>query len=441
MDGNRRTGSSIYRFLRAALVLLFAETAWAGPGAPGISDGFSANLRALSFVEAQFPALSTQNPENAFLHLHRYSAAFELRPDLYYDGPAASAVFKPRFTSTWRWWEDGAPEDERDRLTKAFVNEWRVQAAPHGALFLSIGKEKLLWGPAFLASPSNILFENAEKTDPKAEVEGRHLAKMLYLSSGEVTITALTGTERDDAVTQGSDDPLRAVKLDWVGASAAVSLVGYARRDGRLRLGSYGQWTASDGLLLYYDGIVTRGTDGLYPSADPVDPLGGQLVERYDGSRRLYPTVVAGGGYTFLSGSTVSMEFLYNRPGYGDTDAEEYYRLRAEAGDHYFDGGPLAGLSSRMLGGTAETGLLYLRRYYLMGQYQVREAGEVMDLIVRYVHGIEERAGQASAIIEWKLTDRLQLFSVAMMSIDRGKTTEFNAVLDRRFLAGVEHHF
>ena len=40
------------------------------------------------------------------------------------------------------------------------------------ALFLSFGKEKMLWGPSFLASPSNILFADIEKINPKTEVEG-----------------------------------------------------------------------------------------------------------------------------------------------------------------------------------------------------------------------------------------------------------------------------
>jgi hypothetical protein len=106
-----------------------------------------------------------------------------------------------------------------------------------------------------------------------------------------------------------------------------------------------------------------------------------------------------------------------------------------------FDGGLLAALSARTLGQAANTGLPFLRRYYLMGQYQLREIGDALDIIVRYTHGLEERAGQASTILEWKLTDRVQFFNINMLSVDRGKETEFNAVLDRSFLAGVEIHF
>ena len=402
---------------------------------------FSSNIRALLYGEAQYPAHSSQNPDNAFLHLYRYSGTMELRPDLFYDSDLVSAVFKPRFTSSSRWWEDGAAKGEQDNLTRAFVNEWRVQVKPLSSLFISFGKEKLLWGPAFLSSPSNILFKDTEKINPKTEVEGKYLARVMYLPSAAFTITALSETQRDDTQAQGNDNPVRAVKADWVGSNAALSLIGYFKQDDRFRFGSYGQWTASDAVLLYYDGIFSRGTDALYPASDPANPLGGTFTDRYKASDRLFATAVVGGGYTFLSGSTLNLEFLYNGQGYGDADAAEYYRLRNAAGEHYFDGGLMSALSGRTLGQTINTGLPYLRRYYVMGQFQVREIGNVLDISVRYIHGLEERAGQASTILEWKLSDRVQFFNINMVAINGGKETEFNAILDRSFMAGIEVHF
>jgi len=59
---------------------------------------------------------------------------------------------------------------------------------------------------------------------------------------------------------------------------------------------------------------------------------------------------------------------------------------------------------------------------------------------VRYVHGIEERAGQASTIVEWKLTDRIEFFDVNAIAVG-GSNTEFSSVLRGSFMAGVEVHF
>lgn len=430
-------------FLFAVFMMLPINASGEEQTQQNANNPFSSNVRALLFTDTQYPAHSSQNPDNAFLQLYRYSGTVELRPDLFYDGPMVSAMFKPRLTSSSSWWEDGIAKGDRDNLTRAFVNEWLVQAKPLSSLFVSFGKEKLLWGPSFLASPSNILFKDTEKINPKIEVEGKYLARVMYLPSAAVTITGLSETQHDDALTQVNDNPVRAVKADWVGSNAALSVIGYFKRDDRFRFGTYGQWTATDAVLLYYDGIVSRGTDALYPASDPANPLGGTFTRRYEGSDRIFATAVVGGGYTFLSGSTFNLEFLYNGQGYGNADADEYYRIRHAAGDHYFDGGLMSSLSARTLGQTVNTGLPFLRRYYLMGQFQVREISNVLDIAVRYTHGLEERAGQASTILEWKLSHRVQFFNINMVSIDRGKEkeTEFNSILAWSFMAGIEVHF
>jgi hypothetical protein len=417
------------------------HAAVAGQQNSGIGGEFSSNIRTLLFFDAQYPAHSSQNPDNAFLKLYRYSAAADVRPDFFWESPAFEAVFKPRFTASYSWWEDGVAKGETDGHSRFFVNEWRVQVKPASTLFLYFGKEKLLWGPSFLASPSNILFKDTEKINPKTEVEGKYLARLMYLPSTTLTLTAITETQRDAATVQASDHPIRALKVDWVGANAAVALIGYDQQDDRFRLGSYAQWTASDAILLYYDGIVSRGTDALYPVQDQTSPLEGAFVKKYDDSGRLFSTVTVGGSYTFLSGSTFSLEFLYNGQGYDDAEAGEYYRLRQNANDHFFDGGLLSGLSQKTLGESLSTGSPFLRRYYVMGQFQVREIKNALDVIVRYTHSLEERAGLASSILEWQLTDRIQFFNINTVSIDRGKETEFNAVLEKSFMAGIEVHF
>lgn len=441
MKGVQRKRRSIRLLLCAVLVAMPLEALAEEQAGQSTNDGLSYNVRALLYGEAQDPAHSSQNPDNAFLNLYRYSGTLELRPDLFYDSTVMSAVFKPRFTSSQIRWEDGAAKDDRDTLTEASVNEWRVQVKPHAVLFISFGKEKLLWGPSFLTSPSNILFKDTEKINPIAEVEGRYLARLMYLPNAALTLNAISETQRDADGSQANANPIRALKADWVGATASISLIGYVQQEDRFRLGSYGQWTASDALLLYYDGIVFRGSDALYPSPDLGNPLGGTLVPRYDGSDRLFATVDVGGAYTFLSGSTFSLEFLYNGQGYDDADAAEYYRLRDRAAAHFFDGGLMSALSTRTLSLTLNAGMPFLRRYYLMGQYQLREIKNVLDIIVRYTYSIEEHAGVASTIIEWRLSDRVQFFNINMLSSDRGKQTEFNAILNKSFMAGIEVHF
>jgi hypothetical protein len=424
------------------IVVLFIHTLVAEAAEPATSpDWLTKNIRVLTTFDYQDPSRSTQNPDNAFARLYRYSGEVALRPDLIVDTPIVSWSFKPRVTYFYRWWKDGVTKGETDQEARFFVNEWMIQPKPTDNLFFSFGKQKLLWGNSFLVSPSNILFRDTEKVNPKAEVEGKYLARVTWLPSSKVTVNLISRTQKEENVLGETAQPIRAVKVDVVGGSYLVSLISYFQQHERFRLGSYGQWTASDAVVLYYDGIVSRGSDVLYPIIDPNLPLSGEFQRINADSSGLFPIVTAGGSYTFLSGETLNLEFLYNGSGYNNSEADAYYQLRQNGATHFFDSGVIGALSHLTLAQSLTTGSDLLRRYYLMAQVQSREIQNVLNIIVRYTHGLEEHAGQASSIIEWKMTDRLEFFNINTVAVSRGRNTEFNALLDRSFLAGIEAHF
>lgn len=407
----------------------------------GTDDSFSFNVRALTFFDAQSPARSTQNPNNSFLNLYRYSGEAQVRPDFFFEKTALSAVFKPRLVSSYRWREAGAANEENPWQNKGFVNEWRLQVQPFSQFYLSFGKEKLLWGPSFLANPSNLLFKDTEKANPYTEVEGKYLAKIVYVPSAAVTVSLIAETQERVNVLKEKVQPLQALKIDCMGSNFLLSLIGYSWIDDRFRMGSFGQWTVSDALVLYYDGIVTKGTDVLYPVKDGNLPLGGDFSKKLDDSNRLFTTVTTGGSYTFLSGGTLSIEFLYNGQGYNRGESDDYYKLRQGASDHFFDSSSLAGLSRNMLGKALNNGLPFLKRHYLMGQFQIREIKNVLDLTLRYAHNMEEGAGLASTIVEQRISDRILLFNLNTVAIHNGKDTEYNSIIDKSFMIGMEFHF
>ncbi len=431
-------------FLIITIQLVSPFTLWASSDQKPLSfldsakQGFSYSSRALLLVDTQDPGNSTQNPDNAFLRLYRYSGELHVRPDLFLELPYVSGLFKPRAMAYYRWRKDGVTAGETDSDSRFFVNEWRMQVRPVSELFLSFGKEKLLWGSSFLASPSNLFFKDTEKTRPKNEIEGKYLAKIQYLPNDVVTFSLISNTQRQE------DDgfrPLHALKTEVMGDNFLVSLIGYEQRESRFRMGSFGQWTASDSVILYYDGIVKKGSDALYPKQDPGLPFGGEFVKKFEDSSRLFFTTVAGGSYTTLSGSTMTLEFLYNSEGYGDAEAREYYDLRKNASDHYFDNSPLSGLSQKTLAESLTTGLPFLRRYYLMVQYQEREIKNVLDVILRYAYSIEEDSGAATTIVEWKLSDRMSIFNVNNISTRNDKNNEYNSLIRNSFMLGIEAHF
>jgi hypothetical protein len=427
-------------YIVIVVLLWFSTVTSALAEQKSVETPFSYNLNALVFGNAQYPSHTTQNPDNAFLGLYHYSTELDLRPDFYWEQPEVSALFKPRFTTTQSWGEDGEMRSRNDRTSRAFVNEWRVQANPLERVFVSFGKEKLLWGPSFIASPSNILFKDTEKLNPKTEVEGKYFAKAIYVPNNAVTVNFITETEEQKNAMDETQRPIQAIKTDVVGSDYQISVIGYYRQLDRFRIGSYGQWTASDAIILYYDGIVSPGTDALYPVPDPTSPFGVSLAKKYDDSNRLFTTATVGGSYTYLAGPTLNIEFLYNGQGCDDQQAKGYYALRRNAGNLFFDASPLAGLSQMTLNETFNTGLPFLRRYYVMGQVQVREIKNVLDVYLRYTHGLEEHAGQVSTIVEWNIANHVSLFNINSAGVGRNDT-EFTSLVDRSAMLGLEMHF
>src|SRR5512143_3287519 len=128
----------------ATVIACFVYTLAAEAGESAASpDWLTKNIRVLTMFDYQDPAVSTQNPDNAFARLYRYSGEVDLRPDLIVDTPIVGWSFKPRVTYFYRWWEDGVTRGERDSEARFFVNEWMIQPKPADGLFLSFGKEKL----------------------------------------------------------------------------------------------------------------------------------------------------------------------------------------------------------------------------------------------------------------------------------------------------------
>lgn len=406
-----------------------------------IKKGFSSTIRALLFFGAQDPGNSTQNPQNAFLKLHRYSGELDLRPDFFLETPHANGVFKPRWNASYEWFEDGVMDGQTDHHGRVFVNEWAIQAKPDPSLLLSFGKEKLLWGPSFLVSPSNALFKNTEKINPMLEVEGKYLVRAVYFPNTAFTLTWISETMKNINEQQQKVHPINALKADFMGKESSASLISYFQSGGRFRLGGFGQWTVSDAVLLYYDGIIVQGTDVLYPEESPSNALGAEFIKKYGDSERIFATVAVGGSYTALSGETYSLEFLYNGEGYDDAEAKRYYDLRQNAGNHFFDVDVLSGLSQQTLFNSFNTGLPFLRKYYLMVQFSDREIKSVLDINLRYVHCLEDNTGAASSILEWKLSDRMLFFNINQIGFDYRKESEFTSVLDWSVMAGIEMHF
>ena len=177
------------------------------------------------------------------------------------------------------------------------------------------------------------------------------------------------------------------------------------------------------------------------PSTKDADnPFGLSMEEVDDEDPSLKGTLLAGGSYTLEVGPTLTMEYVYNGPGYSNGDADLYYHLRQAASDAYTLSGPIGDLSRLTLSRTADPKLRFLRRNYIMLQYQQNDIRDVLNLTFRWTRNIDDGSGQFIAIMEYYIGEHTMIFSIG--GINSGSSdTEFGTILDRHCMIGVEYTF
>jgi hypothetical protein len=406
-------------------------------------DYFSYSIKTLLWQNTIYPSDSSQNPENAFLRLSRYSTELHVRPDVYLTFPHLTGMFKPRLTSYYKRWEDGMLENKTDNQTEVFTNEWKAQADIASSFFVSYGKERLLWGPSFLTSPSNPFYIGNERQNPKIELEGKYFFKMSYLPTDNLTFTLINQFREsgDENLDEEDFRRIHGLKTDIVGENYFISLLASRRKeDHRIRFGSYGQWTVSDPLLIYYDGRISRGIDTLFPDIKTNHILNGELVKKYKDSNKIFSTIVLGGSFTTLTSDTVSVEFLYNNAGYNNGQFDDYHQIRKRAADTLLNDSTLSGFAAKTLVETQNTGNQFLRRYYLMCQYQRMEIKDILDITLRYTQGLQDGSGLFISIAEVGITDSLQFFSINNIGVGGGEN-EFKSIFKTNIMFGLEYSF
>ena len=405
-----------------------------------LAENFEYSLRMLTFGTYQNVANSSQNPDNGFFQIPCYLAQLELRPDASLYLNRLELSIKPRADIEWASWEEGIRKGDTDWDNDWFINEWLARIRMAENLFVSYGRENLQWGPSFLFSPSNPFFQDNGRSNPKQEVSGMDFARLVWLSGMSLTVSLIANVDKGRQEFPFFDfDRTYALKVDYSGQEGYASLIMSHKEGVRNRLGAFGGLTASDALLLYGEATVSKGTDVLY-AKDADNAFGGSMEPADDKNQSLQGIILAGGSYTLEMGPILTIEYVYNGPGYSDDQAKAYYRLREEASDAFDVAGPIGNLSGLTLSQTADPRLSLLRRNYLMLQYQHSDIGNLLNLIFRWTRNMDDGSGQFISIMEYYVGDHIELFSVGTLN-SGGGNTEFGALLDCQLMIGLEYTF
>ncbi len=404
-----------------------------------MTEGFSWDLRVLTYGMVQEPAHSTQNPGNNFLQIPHYTADVEIRPDLRLKLASLDLMAKPRIRLEEDFWREGSRRGENQSNNDEYINEWLARWTARENLFISYGRENLQWGPSFLFSPSNPFFEENGRRNPYREVPGTDLGRVVWIPESAWTFSFIANTAagRNTPLGPGPFERTYALKLDFTGRENYGSLVLSHSEGSRNALGFFGGWTLSDAILLYSEGVFTQGSKALYPQKDG-SPFGASLQKHQQADSVISPVLLTGGSYTFETNGTLTLEYAYYSQGYNGGEAESFYALRRKAADAFSSGGPLSGLGQKTLGQTANTGLRFLRKNYALLQYTQNNIRNNLDLTLRWTQNLDDESGQFTSLLSYFLGNHWELFSVTTVN-GGNKDTEFETFLDYQWMIGVQY--
>jgi hypothetical protein len=411
------------------------EPAWVAE----LAAGFDHTVRVLGFGVTTAPADTDRNPDNRIMNISRYSAALHLRPDLRLDWRCLTFVFKPRAELQYDTWREGPHDGDEHWRDKVYVQEWLARWQALDTLFLSYGRENLQWGPAYLTSLSNPFFLDNGRSNPKTELPSMDFARAVWVPSVAWSVSLIANTDPGRSKAAAVDfHETYALKADYTGSADYASLIAASMESGRSQIGGFYGRTVSDALLLYGEGAVLQNPSGRYP--ERADTPFGLAMGEADNPGTWRGAILAGGAYTVAAGPTLSVEYLYYGPGYDGTDAERFFDLQKNAASALEPFNALTPLAYGTLGQTADPGLRFLRRNYLMLQYLHSDIAEVLDVTLRWTQNLDDGSGRLNAIVEWSLGDHVQLFGIG--TFNRGsERTEFGSIFDYQVMLGVEYIF
>jgi len=229
------------------------------------------------------------------------------------------------------------------------------------------------------------------------------------------------------------------LKVDYTGRENYGSIIFSHREDSQDALGFFGGWTVSDAIVLYGEGVITQGSDALYPRED-ASPLGASMQQLHKNDSTMKPVVLFGGSYTFAGSGTLYLEYAYNSPGYTDSEADRYYSLRGNAANAIITGGIVSALGKQALGQTVNTGLRLLRKNYALLQYTQNNIKNKIDLTMRWTQNLDDGSGQFTAVLSYSLGNHLELFSIGTLNAG-GKNTESGSLLNYQWMTGLKYTF
>ncbi len=355
-----------------------------------VSNGFTARIEILGFGLIQKPVDSPLNPNNIG-KIPRYQTELDLRADFNLTFRRLELGLKPRFELKWRKWDNG-PQKGSEGDEDLYVHEGFARYRLVDPLILSYGRENLQWGPSYLFSPSNPFNRDNGRNNPKLEVPALDYGRVIWLPTDQWTLSFIANTTRGRQRLIRDFEKGYAIKVDYSAGGKYLTFIPSYREDGEFKFGFFGGWTVSDAFLLHAEGSFS-------------DHIG-------------ETDILVGGSYTFELGPTIVAEYFRNQNG---CTRKPFHLCFPPFG-------------------TAEPTDILFRRNYLLLQYNHPRIRDTVNIVVRWIHNIDDHSNRIVNILEYELGERARLFAIGNV-FPAPKKTEFGSFLDYSVMLGVSFVF
>ena len=395
-------------------------------------------IKFYTLAEMTETADSPRNPDNRVAKISNQHVRTVLKADLSETLGRLQLSVRPRVKLSWDKAEFNEQNEETIDATMEIM-EFGIRCMVSDDIFTALGRENLQWGPSFLYSPSNPFFMDNGKKDLIQDFKGKGIAKLVWVRNINWSFSLMCNTDKG-AADETDFQKIYAVKIDYATRLGYGSAVISYKDHSRIRLGLYGGITATDALIIYSEAGFEQGTDAWYPQKTKSLPYEWEMVQSKEDSDKIFSTLILGSSYTFESGNTLTLEYLYYGQGYNDSEASDFNQLINTAEQFYNSNGGLSEYGAKLLGMSAADGRDFLRQNYLMIQYVNDEILPDTDLVTRVTYCIDDKAARFFSSLNHNLGDGIELKAAVTLNT-AGSDGSFAGFIRYQVQAAVEYSY
>ena len=375
------------------------------------------------------------NPDNEIARLNGNDGGMYFRPNIRYRGDHLSFWFDPRLNFDMEPQSTSKYNLNRDY----FVQSLKARFQVNESMYLMAGRYIKEIGPSVLYNPSNPFVIETGRLNPKLEIKSMDFieANIAVNTEWEATLIANVGSADNEIYREPffKFEETYGLLVDYFGMSENYSFLVSSNDRDQHHIALFGQKTVSDSVLMWTELALDKNINRFY-AIERTGSGGASLV--YDvvngeKNQKWFSTALVGLSYSFEFGPTMKLEYFYTEKGLAKQQANVFFDAVEEASNQIQS--PFKQLSVRNLARSINTGQPYLRRNHIFLQIGENDIQGIFSYSLRYMYSMDDGSRQHSGVLEWFVTDSLEMFLVGLVN-DGHQRSNFGRLVEHQFMFG-----